>query len=142
MNQEALLAFVDTIIPAGQGMQPMPSAAELDAFRSMSSDEYNTHWRARLTVVEKEAETRFGSGLAAMSGAERTTLIEELHRAEPSVVRALITRTASLYYMDDLIMTLLGLQARAPYPDGNSMPETDWSILEPVKQRGGSWRQA
>lgn len=142
MDQDALLAFVDTIIPAGDGAYPMPSAAAVDAFRTMSADEYDTHWRARLTVVDQEAISRYGGGLAALTPAERTALIEELQRAEPPVIKALIVRTVSLYYMDDLVMTLVGMEARAPYPQGNTVPETDWSILDPVKQRGGTWRKA
>lgn len=141
MDQDALLAFVATIIPAGEGAAPMPSAADVDAFRAMSAEEYDTHWRARLTVVDQEAISHYGSGLAALTPAERTALITELQRAEPHLVKALIVRTASLYYMDDQVVNLLGLEARAPYPQGNKLPETDWSLLDPVKQRGGNWRR-
>ena len=38
--------------------------------------------------------------------------------------------------------TVLGIEPRAPFPKGHVLPDGDWSILDPVKARGGSLRGA
>ena len=42
----------------------------------------------------------------------------------------------------DLHYASLGIELRAPFPKGHVLPDGDWSILDPVKARGGSLRGA
>lgn len=46
------------------------------------------------------------------------------------------------YYRDDRVMESLNMEARPPFPKGYEVPQGDWSILEPVQQRGKIWRDA
>jgi hypothetical protein len=46
------------------------------------------------------------------------------------------------YYRDDRVLRSLGIELRAPFPKGHVLPDGDWSILDPVKARGGSLRRA
>ena len=39
------------------------------------------------------------------------------------------------YYRQDAVLTSLGLPARAPFPEGNTVEPTDWSLLDPVRQK-------
>jgi hypothetical protein len=46
------------------------------------------------------------------------------------------------YYRDDRVLRSLGIELRAPFPKGHVLPEGDWSLLDPVRARGGSLRRA
>ncbi len=46
------------------------------------------------------------------------------------------------YYRDDRVLRSLGLELRAPFPKGHVLPDGDWSLLDPVRARGGVLRRA
>ncbi|QHP72232.1 hypothetical protein EI171_35990 [Bradyrhizobium sp. LCT2] len=46
------------------------------------------------------------------------------------------------YYRDDRVLRSLGLELRAPFPKGYVLPDGDWSLLDPVKAKGGALRRA
>ena len=53
-----------------------------------------------------------------------------------------VTIVMQCYYRDDRVMESLNMEARPPFPKGFEVPQGDWSILEPVQQRGKIWRDA
>ena len=44
------------------------------------------------------------------------------------------------YYRDDRVLQALGLEARAPFPQGHKIEQGDWSLLDPVRDRAPLWR--
>jgi len=46
------------------------------------------------------------------------------------------------YYRDDRVMISLGMEPRPPFPKGHTLPQGDWSLLDPVRKRGKIWREA
>jgi hypothetical protein len=44
------------------------------------------------------------------------------------------------YYRDDRVMHALGLELRAPYPQGRVLEQGDWSLLDAVRGRPRMWR--
>jgi hypothetical protein len=64
----------------------------------------------------------------------------QLLAGEGSAVRTLGRVVLSAYYRDDRVMRSLGREARPPFPQGHSLPEGDWSLLDAVKQRPQLWR--
>ena len=53
-----------------------------------------------------------------------------------------VTIVMQCYYRDDRVMESLNMEARPPFPKGFEVSQGDWSILEPVQQRGKIWRDA
>jgi hypothetical protein len=43
------------------------------------------------------------------------------------------------YYRDDRVMRALGLELRAPYPQGRVLEQGDWSLLDTVRNRPRMW---
>jgi hypothetical protein len=83
-----------------------------------------------------------GQPLAAFDEAKREAIVTEF-RASGGAPAAVLARVIlQCYYRDDRVLRSLGLELRAPFPKGNVLPEGDWSILDPVKARGGSLRGA
>ena len=44
------------------------------------------------------------------------------------------------YYRDDRVLQSLGLEARAPFPQGYVLQQGDWSLLDAVRKRPLLWR--
>jgi hypothetical protein len=83
-----------------------------------------------------------GKPLAELDEAKRDAVAQEF-RATGGVAAATLVRVVlQCYYRDDRVLRSLGLELRAPFPKGHVLPEGDWSLLDPVKQRGGKLRRA
>ena len=64
-------------------------------------------------------------------------------RATGGAAAATLVRVVlQCYYRDDRVLRSLGLELRAPFPKGYVLPDGDWSLLDPVKARGGTLRRA
>jgi hypothetical protein len=83
-----------------------------------------------------------GKPLATLDDARREAVVMEF-RTSGGVPAATLARVIlQCYYRDDRVLRSLGLELRAPFPKGHVLPEGDWSLLDPVKARGGSLRRA
>lgn len=58
----------------------------------------------------------------------------------PEVADLLQTLVVQCYYRDPRVMRALGMDARAPFPQGYHMDGNDFSLLEPVRARGAIFR--
>ena len=71
-------------------------------------------------------------------GAAAVTM--QLLAGSGQAVRTLGRVVLSAYYRDDRVMRSLGREARPPFPQGHTLPEGDWSLLDAVKRRPQLWR--
>lgn len=95
-----------------------------------------------LAVLLKSVDAAAGGRLVDLDPAARASLLSAMRSAEPAafaVVEAVVTRA---YYRDDRVLASIGMEARPPFPQGYDLPATDWSLLDPVRQRGPLWRPA
>ena len=94
--------------------------------------------RSALEMLEAMAEEQFGSSFRTLTESQQRELcpshLDPQFRAQFELV------VASTYFSDPRVMTELGMPPRPPYPLGYELPETDWSLLEPVKERGPIYR--
>jgi hypothetical protein len=83
-----------------------------------------------------------GKPLAELDDAKRDAVVTEF-RASGGAPSATLARVIlQCYYRDDRVLRSLGLELRAPFPKGHVLTEGDWSLLDPVRARGGSLRRA
>jgi hypothetical protein len=83
-----------------------------------------------------------GRPVAELDDARRDAVVTEF-RASGAAPAAVLARVIlQCYYRDDRVLRSLGLELRAPFPKGYVLPEGDWSLLDPVRARGGSMRRA
>jgi hypothetical protein len=83
-----------------------------------------------------------GKPLADLDRAKRDAVVTEF-RASGGVPAATLARVIlQCYYRDDRVLRSHGLESRAPFPKGHVLPEGDWSLLDPVRARGGKLRRA
>jgi hypothetical protein len=83
-----------------------------------------------------------GVPLAELDAARREAIAKEF-RATGGAAAAIFVRVVlQCYYRDDRVLRSLGLELRPPFPQGYTLEQGDWSLLEPVKARPSKWRRA
>lgn len=97
----------------------------------------------RPVVAALDHLARLAGGSLAELDAERRDAVALAFRKHGGVPAATLVRVVlQCYYRDDRVLRSLGLELRAPFPKGHVLPDGDWSLLDPVKARGGSLRRA
>jgi hypothetical protein len=132
-----LLAIAGSIIPPSAELG-VPGASDpaifADIVRSMGR--YGADIYAALHVVDIAA-----AGSFVALGSERQMAVLTQFRAEnPALATSLGAVIARCYYRDDRVMRSIGMEVRAPYPEGYQIEEGDWSLLDPVRKRGKIYR--
>jgi hypothetical protein len=133
-----LAAMCARMIPASAAFN-VPGAddalIQADIARSIGRDATSVH--NTLALLDRLA----GGTFAALGEAEQEQVCETL-RAEGGVDLTLTTRIVlQCYYRDDRVMISLGMDPRPPFPKGHDLPNGDWSLLDPVRERGKVWRE-
>ncbi|WP_375779666.1 hypothetical protein ACE103_12495 [Bradyrhizobium sp. ma5] len=83
-----------------------------------------------------------GKPLAELDEARRDAVAQEFRSRGGATAATLVRVVLQCYYRDDRVLRSLGLELRAPFPKGYVLPDGDWSLLDPVKARGGTLRGA
>ena len=83
-----------------------------------------------------------GAPRAELDAARRDAVAQEFRRDGGVAAATLVRVVLQCYSRDDRVLRSLGLELRAPFPQGHVRPDGDWSLLDPVKARGGSLRRA
>ena len=136
-EKECLKCIAGHMIPASAqfGMPAADDAAIVaDMVGSVRRDVENL--KQLLGLVDRAA----GGSLCALPAQEQKPLLTRLRAEGPAafaVVEALIARA---YYRDERVLRSIGMEPRPPFPKGYPLPETDWSLLEPVRARGSIGR--
>ena len=82
-----------------------------------------------------------GAPLAELEASRRDAVAQEFRGAGGVPAATLVRVVLQCYYRDDRVLGSLGIELRAPFPKGHVLPDGDWSLLDPVKARGGSLRR-
>jgi hypothetical protein len=83
-----------------------------------------------------------GKPLGELDAAKREAVAQEFRATGGAAAATLVRVVLQCYYRDDRVLRSLGIELRAPFPKGHVLPEGDWSLLDPVKERGGNLRRA
>src|SRR5438128_3243439 len=83
-----------------------------------------------------------GQPLAELDTAKRDGVAQEFRATGGAAAATLVRVVLQCYYRDDRVLRSLGLELRAPFPKGHVLPDGDWSLLDPVRARGGVLRRA
>jgi hypothetical protein len=134
-----LAAMSARMIPASAEFK-VPGAddplIQADFAKSIGRDATAVH--NTLALIEKLA----GGNLAALPEAQQDEICAKL-REQGGIDLTLTTRIVlQCYYRDDRVMISLGMEPRPPFPKGHTLPQGDWSLLDPVRARGKIWRDA
>jgi hypothetical protein len=82
-----------------------------------------------------------GGSLAQASGDDQAEAAAEFYQSTLVPARTFVGLLAQCYYRDDRVMASIGVEVRAPHPEGYEVAQGDWSLLDPVKARGPVYRE-
>src|SRR3954452_14406477 len=80
--------------------------------------------------------------LAELDTARRDAIATEFRATGGAAAATLVRVVLQCYYRDDRVLRSLGLELRAPFPQGYVLEQGDWSLLDPVRARLPSLRRA
>ena len=155
-QRRTLTALAGAIIPASEEYGvPGADDAAIVADIVATAGRYQELIAAALALHDRLAEEIYGVPFEELDTDVKTTLAEGSQRegffeevdgfdeaAHVAAQRMLTRIVVQCYYRDDRVMQSLGMDARPPFPQGFEVEESDWSLLEPVKQRGKIYRDA
>lgn len=141
----AARATLDTLmtlmIPASRdGL--MPAAAALGLFDDSSTlaPGVRATLDEGLTAIDERARQMHDKAFAELPMADAMAIVEWARQDRRSFMSAFTLHTTARYLAHDEVMTALGLEARPNWPRGHDVPDGDWSLLDPVRQRPPIWR--
>ncbi|MBR1233610.1 hypothetical protein [Bradyrhizobium sp. AUGA SZCCT0182] len=83
-----------------------------------------------------------GRPLAELDPARRDAVAQEFRASGGAAGATLVRVVLQCYYRDDRVLRSLGLELRAPFPQGYTLEQGDWSLLDPVKAKPPNLRRA
>lgn len=92
--------------------------------------------------LDRIATDRDVNSFVELSATDQMAVIDANRESLAPFIGAVTSLTVQCYYRDPRVMTSLGMEVRPPFPDGYEVAPGDWSILDPVRDRGKIWRDA
>ncbi len=140
---QALRILVDMIIPASDEFG-LPGAGDGLIFADILATAGARHGQvgAALSALDGLAREDQESGFEALDLNARESVVEAFRRLHPAAADLLATIAVQCYYRDERVMRALDMEVRPPFPDGYSLDEGDWSLLEPIRERPEFYRKA
>jgi hypothetical protein len=83
-----------------------------------------------------------GKPLADLAAGRRDEVANEFRATGGGAAATLVRVVLQCYYRDDRVLRSLGLELRAPFPQGYVLEQGDWSLLDPVKAHPPTLRRA
>jgi hypothetical protein len=138
-QRDDLRTVAGMIVPASDGYK-VPgaddAAIQADILATLGRD-------TKLVTAALDHLARLaGAPLAELDAAKRDAVAQEFRKNGGAAAATLVRVVLQCYYRDDRVLRSLGLELRAPFPKGYVLPDGDWSLLDPVKERGGTLRRA
>jgi hypothetical protein len=159
-----LNCILETIIPA-EPVRGLPSAAEIgfaaycrqyaaqggsDTFcalvdavmREEKGLEREQQIGQKVTKeLAKEPEGDAVTGFRTLDEDARLRVLNLCRSRDIRLFSSFITHVFRAYYSHPDVLARIGSGAVPPFPQGNSLASDDWTILEPVFQRGAVYRK-
>ncbi len=126
-HQQALAILAQLMIPA-DGELPAASDDVIfsDLLAELSRD-------SGVVVIGLES-------LESIPPEPHVDIVNRLRESAPGFLRFFETCVVTCYYRDPRVQRSLGMPGRAPFPGGYFIEPSNWSLLDPVRQRPPFYR--
>ncbi len=140
-QQRLLAELAESMIPAEGAL---PAAADpaifADVLAELAGDAGAV--AAGLERLEAACAAAYARPFAGLSADERLGAVSRLREQEAAFIARFEAAVATCYYRDARVQRALGMPGRPPFPGGYAVQPTDWSLLDPVRQRAPFHRDA
>jgi len=134
-----LSCILDTIIPA-ESLLGLPSAASI-GFTDYSQKHSVLDLSESFTkMVEMVTEQALGQDFCELDEDVRLQMLNLCRSRDIRLFSSFITHVFRAYYSNRHVLERIGSGAVPPFPQGNVLASDDWTILEPVFNRGAIYR--
>ncbi|MFM8409096.1 MAG: gluconate 2-dehydrogenase subunit 3 family protein [Alphaproteobacteria bacterium] len=145
-RERALVAVLDEIIPASEDRRLpaggfMVGAGLLEATFRLLPD-MRVPVAFGLDAVDRAAAARGHGPFVELDRDERRAVLDEVSTADPGFLPTLMLLSYVSYYADPGVLAGISFEARPPHPQGWAMAPNDLGLLDPVRRRGRTWREA
>jgi hypothetical protein len=89
-----------------------------------------------LSELDTQARLQHDRPFVELGAAEQAALV-----ALQPFSYALVPHAYVGYYQQDAVLSAIGVEPRPPHPKGYDVPESDLSLLAPVRERGARYRK-
>lgn len=136
-----LNALMDQLIPASRDGR-MPAARSLSLFADIATMPAKDRalFEEGLADLDRRSIDAHGVGFAALGIAEARALVNVLRAAASPFIQSFMTQTVGRYLAHDVVMPLIGLEARPNWPKGHVVAQGDWSLIDVVRRRPKIYR--
>jgi hypothetical protein len=136
-----LKTVIDTMLP-GDPVLGMPSASTIDFEIYLKQHKLNQLSFDFIKMLDKVCEEKKGMAFIDLDEVNKMQAINDCKLVDVRVFSAMVGHLLKAYYTDPAVLIKIKSGSVPPFPNGNPIEEDDWSILEPVYERGRVFREA
>jgi hypothetical protein len=138
-QRDDLRTLAGMIVPASDEYK-VPGAddpaVQVDILKTLGRD------AAAISAALDHLAQLAGKPLADLDAARRDEVANAFRAGGGGAAATLVRVVLQCYYRDDRVLRSLGLELRAPFPQGYVLEQGNWSLLDPVKARPSNLRRA
>jgi hypothetical protein len=135
-----LQVIIDAMLPGDPELgMPYASSIDFEAYLELHdlvgvADEF-------VRMLDKVCGYKFSVPFIDLAPEQKMQAINACKLVDVRVFSALVGHLLRAYYTSPTVLRRIGAGSIPPFPQGNSLPQDDWSILEPVYERGQVYRE-
>lgn len=140
---QTLNILVEMIIPASDEYR-LPGASDTAIFADIlaTAEPKQAMVAAALTALDGLAWESQSNAFSALEQDARDGIAEIFRRQHRGEADNLAAITLQCYYRDHRVMRAIDMESRPPFPDGYTLDQGDWSLLNQVRGRPEFYRKA
>lgn len=135
-----LQVIIDAMLP-GDPELGMPCASSIDFEDHLKRHDLVDIADEFVRMLDKVCDEKFSMSFIHMNPEPKMQAINACKLINIRVFSAMVGHLLRAYYTSPLVLSKIGAGSIPPFPHGNSLPHDDWSILEPVYERGQVFRE-
>lgn len=135
-----LAMILDTMLP-GDPELGLPPGSSIDFSGYVERQDAGAAVASFRELVEDAARQRFDTAFFALNENQRLIAINACQRLDLRLFAAFVNHVLRAYYTDTNVLQRISTGAVPAFPDGNPLDDDDWTILEPVYERGPIYRE-
>jgi hypothetical protein len=136
-----LKTVIDAMLP-GDSVIGMPCASTIDFEIYLKQHNLNQLSFDFVQMLDKICEEKKGMSFADLDEVQKIQAINACKLVDVRVFSAMVGHLLKAYYTAPVVLMKIKSGSVPPFPNGNSIEDDDWSILESVYERGQVFREA
>lgn len=136
---ELLSLMLETLIPAAP-QRGLPSGAKVRFAEFAATKGILPKVVIAVDAIGTLARERHSVEFGALEPAARLALLTDRNQPNAMAIAEMQTYLLHCYYQNPIVVSAIGMEPKAPFPEGYQVEEGDLLLLEPVFLRGKLYR--